>query len=490
MGDHSDFPTGLAFDDVLLIPGFSPIRSRREVDVSTRFSRSIKLGIPVVSANMDVVTESQMAIALARLGGIGVIHRFLSIEREVAEVAKVKRSEGILIERPMTLQVDNTVEEANELIKTHGIGGIVIIDSGRHVLGLVTKRDILFEDKQDRMVSEVMTPFKDLITADPGIKIDEAKEMLHRNKIEKLPVIEKDGKLVGLITTRDIVKRKQFPNATKDPKGRLRVAAAIGVKDDYLERAQRLVDADVDAIVVDIAHGHSVRGIETIKEIKKNFGVDVVAGNVATAEGTLDLIKAGADVIKVGVGPGSTCTTRIVAGAGVPQLTAIMDCVRSASDYDIPVIADGGIRHPGDVTKAIAAGASSIMCGSLFAGTDESPGPTILRDGIRYKMTRGMASLAATIDRRIVEQNGNGKRDEKEIIAELLEDDVPEGVEGLITYKGRLEEIITQLIGGLRSGMSYCGAKDLQELQRNAKFIRITQAGLKESHPHDISNRM
>ena len=477
---------GLTFDDVLLVPKLSDVKSRKDADTRTRFSRGIQLMIPVVSANMDTVTESAMAIALARLGGIGVIHRFLSIDEEVAEVLKVKRSEGVLIEDPVTLGPEGTVSEAWQVIRDREIGGIVIVDRSRRVLGLLTRRDITLEDDLNRKVSEVMTPSRDLITARKGVTLDEAKEILHANKIEKLPVLDRRGNLAGLITSKDIMKRRQFPSATKDSKGRLRVAAAVGVKGDHMERSERLLDAGADALVVDIAHGHSDYAIETVKEIKRKIGdVEVVAGNVATARGAADLIRAGADAVKVGVGSGSICVTRVVTGSGVPQLTAIFDSAAGARDSGVPIIGDGGIRVPGDVTKALAAGASSVMIGSLFAGTEESPGPTVLRDGVRYKLTRGMASLAATVGRRVREEKRSGPK-EDELIEEVIEESVPEGVEGLIPYKGRVEEVVKQLVGGLRSGMSYSGAHSLGELRKNAEFMRITSAGYKESLPHDI----
>ncbi len=481
-----DFKIGLTFDDVLLAPKFSDIRSRKEVSTDTLFTRNVRLNIPIVSANMDTVTEATMAIALARLGGIGVVHRFLSIEDEVAEVTKVKRSEGIVIEDPITLTAEHTVQEAKNIIKKHNIGGIVIIDQERKVLGLVTRRDIELEDNGSIKLVHVMTPRSRLVTAPPGISIEEAKQILFKNKVEKLPIVDAENRLLGLITAKDILKRKQFPLATKDDKGRLRVAAAVGVRGDFMQRAQRLLDADADIIVIDIAHGHSFHCIEAIKAIKKEFGdVEVIAGNVATSEGTTDLIKAGADAVKVGVGPGSICITRLVTGFGVPQLTAIIESSKVAEDYGVPIIADGGIRHPGDVTKAIAAGASSVMIGSLFAGTEESPGPTVLRNGIRYKLTRGMASLTATIDRRLRESSYTDSR-ENELVEEAIEETVPEGVEGLIPYKGRVEEVVKQLVGGLRSGMSYCGAHNLKDLKLKAQFIRITEAGYRESLPHDI----
>ncbi len=483
---HQEFRTGLTYDDVLLVPKYSEIRSRKDVSTKTMFSRNISMTLPIVSANMDTVTESAMAIALARLGGMGVIHRFLPVVDQVAEVSKVKRSEGILIEDPITLSPERTVGEALDLIRKHDIGGIVVVEDERRVVGLVTRRDINFEENLKAKIRSVMTPLEDLITAQTGVKMEEAQELLRKNKIEKLPILEKDGRLVGLITAKDIVKRRQFPTATKDSKGRLRVAAAIGVKGDYMERAQKLVDADVDALVVDIAHGHSAHAIDTIKEVRKKFGqVELVAGNVATSSGTRDLVKAGADAVKVGVGSGSICITRVVTGVGVPQLTAIIDSAGEASQYNVPLIADGGVRNPGDVTKAIAAGASTVMIGSLFAGTEESPGPTILRGGVRYKMTRGMASLEATIERR-VRGNANGGAAKDLMLEEVIEENVPEGVGGLIHYKGRVEEVVRQLVGGLRSGMSYCGAGTIPELQAGAEFLRMTEAGLKESHPHDI----
>lgn len=485
-GSASDLRVGLTFDDVVLVPKLSDVKSRKDADTRTRFSRRIQLAIPVVSANMDTVTESAMAIALARLGGIGVIHRFLTVDEEVAEVLKVKRSEGVLIEDPITLGPDETVREASRIIRERDIGGIVIVDRSRRVLGLLTRRDITLEDDLDREVREVMTPRKDLITAPKGVTLDDAKTILHANKIEKLPVIDRRGNLAGLITSKDIMKRRQFPSATKDSKGRLRVAAAVGVKGDHMERSRRLLDAGADALVVDIAHGHSDYAIGTVKEIKRRLGdVEVVAGNVATSRGAADLISAGADAVKVGVGSGSICVTRVVTGSGVPQLTAIADSAAGARESDIPIIGDGGIRNPGDVTKALAAGASSVMIGSLFAGTEESPGPTVLRDGVRYKLTRGMASLAATVDRRARGTRGAGPK-EDELIEEVIEESVPEGVEGLIPYKGRVEEVVKQLVGGLRSGMSYSGAHGIQELRKRAEFMRVTSAGYRESLPHDI----
>jgi IMP dehydrogenase len=477
---------GLTFDDVLLVPKFSDIRSRRDADTRTKFSRRIQLGIPVVSANMDTVTESAMAIAMARLGGIGVIHRFLTVEEQVGEVLKVKRSEGVVIEDPITLGPEKTVREAWDIIREREIGGIVIVDDKRRVLGLLTRRDITLEDDLHRKVKEVMTPSRDLITAKKGVTLDQARRILHENKIEKLPLIGAKGNLAGLITSKDIMKRRQFPSATKDAKGRLRVAAAVGVKGDYMVRSRKLLDAGADALVIDIAHGHSVYAVETVKKIKREMrDAEVIAGNVATAKGATDLVAAGADAVKVGVGSGSICVTRVVTGSGVPQLTAIMDSASGIPDNEVPVIGDGGIRNPGDVTKALAAGASCVMIGSLFAGTEESPGTTVLREGVRYKLTRGMASLAATVDRRVRETRIGGPG-EDELIEEVIEESVPEGVEGLIPYKGSVDEVVRQLVGGLRSGMSYSGSHSIAELRNKAEFMRITSAGHKESLPHDI----
>ncbi len=485
-GPVPDIRVGLTFDDVLLVPKFSDVKSRKDADTRTRFSRKISLEVPIVSANMDTVTESAMAIAIARLGGIGVIHRFLTVNEQVAEVLKVKRSEGVVIEDPITLGPKATVGEAWGIIREKEIGGIVIVDRQKRVLGLLTRRDINLEDDTRRRVEEVMTPRRRLITARRGVTLEEAKRILHAHKIEKLPLVDKGWRLAGLITSKDIMKRRQFPTATKDSKGRLRVAAAVGVKGDHMERSRRLLDAGADALVVDIAHGHSVYAADTIREIKKELGdVEVIAGNVASAKGASDLIRVGADAVKVGVGSGSICVTRVVTGSGVPQLTAIMDSARGAADSDVPIIGDGGIRNPGDVTKALAAGASSVMIGSLFAGTEESPGPTVLREGVRYKLTRGMASLAATVERRARESRPTGPK-EDELIEEVIDESVPEGVEGLIPYKGRVDDVVKQLVGGLRSGMSYVGAHNLRELSRNAEFMRITPAGLRESLPHDI----
>ncbi len=471
---------GLAFDDVLLVPKKSTIETRKAANTKTKLSKHIELNIPVISANMDTVTESAMAIAMARQGGIGTIHRFLSISEQVAEVTRVKRSEGILIEQPVTITPDRIVREASQLMRQHGIGGLLVVNDGK-LVGILTSRDLRFEENLDVSVQKAMT--KDLVTAPVGTTIEDAKRMLKEHKIEKLPIVDKEMMVRGLITGKDIIKRHQFPQASKDSKGRLRVGAAIGVKDDFVERAAALIDAGADVLVVDIAHGHSDLSIRTVAQIRDKFGsVELIAGNVATAQGTKDLIEAGVDAVKVGVGAGSICITRIVTGAGVPQLTAVMDCAEVANAKGVPVIADGGIRNSGDLTKAIAAGASSAMIGSLLAGTDEAPGIIISRPTGRFKMSRGMASLGAALGRSTRERG-------KEMEEQELLNYVPEGVEGLVPYRGAATEVISNLIGGLRSGMSYCGATNIKELQQNAEFIRVTEAGYKESQPHDIQQQ-
>ena len=475
---------GLTFDDVLLIPRFSKVRSRKDVSLETFFSKRIHLNIPVVSANMDTVTESEMAIAMAREGGIGVIHRFMPVEEEALEVQRVKRWSGIRIEDPITLPPDSSVDEAKDLMNKHKIGGIIVVDAKRRVVGLVSRRDVIFEDSKSKL-STVMTPVKDLVTAPPDVSPEEAERVLKKSKVEKLPLVRKDGTLAGLITAKDVEKRIQFPRAAMDRKGRLLVAGSVGVKGDYIERAKRLLDSEADAIVVDVAHGDSIYAVEAVRKLKREFGTEVVAGNVATAAGTKNLIQAGADAVKVGVGSGSICITRIVAGVGVPQLTAIQDCASVAHDYGVPIIADGGIRNPGDATKALAAGASTVMVGSLLAGTDESPGPMVFRNGKKYKLTRGMASLAANIGRRFKESERTYHNMDS-LVNEVAQDVVPEGVEGLIPYRGGAYDVVKQLIGGIRSGMSYCGAFNVKDLWSNAEFIQITDAGYRESLPHDI----
>jgi IMP dehydrogenase len=441
-------------------------------------SRNITLNIPIISANMDTVTESGMAIALAREGGIGIIHRFMTIEDQVDEILKVKRSESVMIEQPYTIKPDSTVAEAKKVMAEFSVSGLLVEEGGK-LLGIITRRDITFEKNNKLKVSELMT--KDVITAKAGINIDQAKEILHNKRIEKLPVVDDKKHIVGLITSKDILKMEQYPYASKDRKGRLLVGAAVGVKGDYLERTEALLEAGADIIVVDIAHGHSENAINTVHMIKKAFpGCELIAGNVATGEGSRDLIKAGVDAVKVGVGSGSICITRVVTGSGVPQLTAVIDSVKVARDYGIPIISDGGIRNSGDITKALAAGASSVMIGSLFGGTDESPGKTLVKNGKKYKMYRGMASFYASLGRKYREAGP------QVVDSDDLNDYVPEGVEAMVPYNGSVVEIIRQMAGGLRSGLSYCGAKTITEMQKNAEFIKITSAGYIESQPHDV----
>jgi IMP dehydrogenase len=473
-----DIVEGLTFDDVLLVPKHSPIVSRSQTDLSTKLSRNITLNTPIISANMDTITESGMAIALAREGGIGIIHRFMTIEDQVDEILRVKRSESVMIEQPYTIKPDLTVTETKKTMAEYNVSGLLVEDGGK-LVGIITRRDITFEKNKKRKVSELMT--KDVITAKPGITIDQAKEILHNQRIEKLPVIDDKKHIVGLITSKDILKMEEYPHASKDRKGRLLVGAAVGVKGDYLDRTEALLVAGADIIVVDIAHGHSENAINTVHMIKKAFpDCELIAGNVATGEGTHDLIKAGVDAVKVGVGSGSICITRVVTGSGVPQLTAVTDSVKVARNYDIPVISDGGIRNSGDITKALAAGSSSVMIGSLFGGTDESPGKTLVKNGKKYKMYRGMASFYASLGRKYREEGS------QVIDSDDLNDYVPEGVEAMVPYKGSVVEIIRQMAGGLRSGLSYCGAKTIPEMQMNADFIKITSAGYIESQPHDV----
>jgi IMP dehydrogenase len=467
---------GLTYDDVLLVPAYSEVLPR-EVSIATKFSRNITINTPIVSAAMDTVTEYDMAIAIAREGGIGVIHKNMSIDAQAEQVRKVKRSESGMILDPVTVHADATVGRALELMKEHKIGGIPVIDKKGKLVGIVTNRDLRFEKSMKRLVSDVMTS-KNIISVQKGFDPKKAEETLQKHKIEKLPVLDKSGNLIGLVTYRDIIKIKERPNASKDKLGRLRVAAAVGVTADTLERAAALVKAGVDAIIIDTAHGHSKGVLEMLKRVKKAFpDTDIVVGNVATAEAGLALVKAGADGIKVGIGPGSICTTRVVAGVGVPQFTAVMMVAEGLKKTGIPIIADGGIRYTGDIPKALAAGASTIMAGSLFAGCEESPGETIIFEGRKFKSYRGMGSLEAM-------QQGS-----KDRYFQDVEDDikklVPEGISGRVPYKGSLAEIIYQLVGGLRAGMGYCGAKNIEALQ-NAKFIRITSSGIRESHPHDV----
>ncbi|MDS1029020.1 IMP dehydrogenase [Bacillota bacterium LX-D] len=464
---------GLTFDDVLLIPAESAILPK-DADVSTYLTKNIKLNIPIMSAGMDTVTESRMAIAMAREGGIGVIHKNISIEKQALEVDRVKRSEHGVISDPIYLSPEHKIEDALNIMERYHISGVPITVQGK-LVGILTNRDLRFEKDFTRKISEAMTK-DNLVVAPVGTTLEQAKEILQQHKVEKLPIVDENYNLRGLITIKDIEKARQYPNAAKDSKGRLRVAAAIGIAQGTMERAQALVEAGVDLIVIDTAHGHSLGVIEMVKKVKDAFPyVDLVAGNVATAEATVALIKAGADAVKVGVGPGSICTTRVIAGIGVPQVTAIYDCANAAKPYGVPVIGDGGIKHSGDITKAIAAGANVVMIGSLLAGTEESPGEIEIYQGRSFKVYRGMGSLAAM-------KEGSKDRYFQEDSKKL----VPEGIEGRVPYKGPLADTTFQLIGGLRAGMGYCGASTIDDLQNKGRFVRITGAGLIESHPHDI----
>jgi IMP dehydrogenase len=469
---------GLTFDDVLLVPAESRVLPN-DVSTATRLTRSIPLAIPIVSAAMDTVTEARLAIALAREGGIGIIHRNLSIEDQVGEVDKVKRSESGMIVEPVTLPPDALVSDALELMRTYHISGVPITDEDGVLVGILTNRDLRFEDDVARPVSAFMTA-RNLVTAPIGTTLAEAKEILHRNKIEKLPVVDGDGRLKGLITVKDIQKKIQYPRATKDERGRLRAGAAVGVGSDALERAEALIDAGVDVLVVDTAHGHSAGVLEVVQKIKARRSIELIAGNVATREAAQALIDAGADSVKAGVGPGSSCTTRIVAGVGVPQVTAIHDCAQAAADHDVPLIADGGITSSGDIAKAIGAGADAVMLGSMLAGTDEAPGEVMLAQGERFKEYRGMGSLGAMRARSF--SKDRYFQGDVEDVDKL----VPEGIEGRVAYKGPLAPITYQLVGGLRQAMGYCGAATVLEMH-GARFVRITAAGLRESHPHDVT---
>lgn len=470
------FGEGLTFDDVLLVPAYSAVLPR-EVDTSTHLTKNIVLNIPMLSAAMDTVTEANLAIALAREGGLGILHKNMTIDKQAEQVRKVKRSESGMIIDPITLLVDATIGDALKLMKDNRIGGIPIVDNGQKLVGILTNRDLRFETDKKRKVKEVMTR-ENLIIAPEGTDLKKAETILRRYKIEKLPVVNRQGKLIGLITYRDILQLRNFPNAVKDNHGRLLVGAALGITQDLLDRASALQAVGVDVVTLDSAHGHSRGVIEALKVLRKNFRkLEIIAGNVGTAEGAKALAAAGANCVKVGIGPGSICTTRIVAGAGVPQLTAVMEASNALKSKGIPVIADGGIRYTGDMVKALAAGADVVMMGSVFAGVEESPGDTIIYEGRKFKEYRGMGSLGAM-------SQGSGDRYFQDV-----EDDVkkfvPEGIEGRVAYKGTLSEIVYQYVGGLRSGMGYCGAKDIKALQQ-ATFVKITNAGMKESHAHDI----
>ncbi len=473
-----EFKEGLTFDDVLLVPKYSDITSRSQTDLSTKLSRNLSINIPFVSANMDTVTESSMAVTMARAGGIGIIHRFLTIQEQANEVLKVKRSGSVMIENPYSISLEKSIKDAMEYADDKEISGLLVVDSNSKLVGIVTERDLLFANPNGTL-NDIMT--KDVVTAKPGVTLDEAKEILHKHRIEKLPIVDDSGIIKGLITSKDITNNTDFPNASKDKKGRPLVGAAVGVKGDFLERSESLLEAGADVLVVDIAHGHSENAMSTIRNIKKAFpDCELIAGNIATAQGAEDLIKAGVDAVKVGVGSGSICITRVITGSGVPQLTAVMDCAKIGNDYGVPIISDGGTRTSGDATKALASGASSVMVGSMLGGTDESPGTVLTKNGKRFKVYRGMASLAASLGRKTKETGSISFDDD-------LNDYVAEGVEAMVPYKGTVVDILKQLSGGVRSGLSYCGAHTIPQMQENAEFIKMSRAGFAESQPHDVS---
>ena len=466
---------GLTFDDVLLVPRKSQVLPK-DVNIQTYLTKDIKLNIPLMSAGMDTVTESKMAISMARQGGIGIIHKNMTIEEQALEVDKVKRSESGVIVDPFYLSKEHTIKDADDIMARYKISGVPIVDNDNKLIGIITNRDIKFEDDLNKKIDEVMTK-ENLVTAREGIDLVEAQAILKQHKIEKLPIVDEEGHLKGLITIKDIEKKIQYPNSAKDSRGRLLCGAALGISADLMDRVDALVKSNVDVVVLDSAHGHSQGVIDALKKVKLAYPeLQVIAGNVATPEATEDLIKAGADCVKVGIGPGSICTTRVVAGIGVPQVTAVMDCAEVGHKYGVPVIADGGIKYSGDIVKAIAAGASVCMMGSMFAGTEESPGEIVLYRGRSYKTYRGMGSIGAM-------EKGSKDRYFQNDAKKL----VPEGVEGMVAYKGKAEDIVYQMIGGLKSGMGYCGSATIKDLMDNAQFIKITAASLKESHPHDIT---
>ena len=467
---------GLTFDDVLLIPAESDVLPE-QVDTSTQLTRNLRLNIPICSAPMDTVTESTLAIALAREGGIGIIHYNCSIDEQVSEVDRVKRSESGMITAPITLTEDKTIRDALQITERYHIGGVPIVTEDGHLVGLITNRDLKYEDNLELSVTVRMTPKNKLITAAPGITLDNAKEILHKSRKEKLPIVDKDFRLCGLITIKDIDKVQMFPQACKDSAGRLRVGAAV-LPSTPLENVDRLVEAGVDVLVLDTAHGHSKNVIRSTEYLKSHFSdIDLIAGNVVTPEATRSLIDAGADAVKIGVGPGSICTTRVVAGVSIPQITAIYDCAREADKAEVPIIADGGIRYSGDIAKAIGAGASSVMIGSLLAGTDESPGDTVIYQGRTYKIHRGMGSIGA-----LRKRNTQHTSDSTEDLSKI----VPRGIEGRVPHKGKLSNFVYQLVGGIQSAMGYCGTPDINTLRTNSQFVRMTSSGYRESHPHDI----
>lgn len=469
--------TALTYDDVLLVPQYSNVDSRRVLSTKSPLTKKIFLQAPIVSANMDVVTESEMAITMAREGGIGIIHRFMTIAEQTRQIERVKKAESFVVENPLTMSDQVTIGEVKRVVEETDTGGILIVDKHEKLVGIITTRDLLFEEDDTKPVTAIMT--RSVRSAPTDTTLKDAERLLHEHRVEKLPLVDANGKVTGLVTLKDIMKITKFPKATKDSKGRLAVGAAVGVRDKEMRRVEAALQAGADCIVVDIAHGDSQLELDMLKNIRKHFPeAQIIGGNVATADGAKRLIDAGVDSVKVGVGPGSICITRQVAGSGVPQLTAIIECAKAAADSKTPIIADGGIRFPGDVAKAIAAGAQTVMIGSMLAGTDESPGMIMTRRGHRYKASRGMASLAANIER--------NKREGNDLTREEVEDYVAEGVEAAVPYRGKAREVLNQLVGGLQSGMSYSGARDIEEFQQKAIFTRMTGAGLKESGPHDV----
>lgn len=474
-----DFQLGLTYDDVLLVPQRSKITHRSDVSTKTRLTHNIELNIPFISANMDTVTESDMAIALAREGGLGLIHRFMTVEEEVKHVEKVKRYEGFIKYKPFTIEENALLDEAEKLSQLYDVSSFIVVDKDNKVVGLVTRRDMLFENNRKIPINKLMTPFSKMIYAAPGISIGEAKQILRNNKIEKLPLLNGGRKLSGLITAKSLESFASHPQATKDKHGRLKVGAAVGAVGDYIDRARALINAGVDILVMDVAHGHNEVALSAVKNLRKKFkDIDIIGGNVATPQATLDLIKLGVNSVKVGIGPGGLCTTRMVAGVGVPQFTAVMEAAKVAKKHGVTVIADGGTNWPGDITKALAGGATACMLAGWFAGTDESPGGIIMRKGHKFKVHRGAASFLAVADRKL---------ENEEITDEnKLNTVVPEGVEALVPYKGKVADVIYQLVGALRSGMSYCNATTIADLQKNARFVRITEAGFRESKSHNI----
>lgn len=472
---------GLTFDDVLLVPKRSPIRSRGDVDTSATLAPGIRLAIPIISANMDTVTEAMMAIAMAQAGGIGILHRFMTIKAQAEEVRRVKRSESFVVEHPVTIYPDESIRAAQTRMEEAGVGGLAVIDDGGILVGMLTTRDVLLAPDTSATVASVMTPRERLVVASEDETLEPARLTLFEHRIEKLPLVDKSNRIVGLITASDIIKLQKHPSATKDFKGRLRVGVAVGVKPQDIDRAAACVAEGADLLVVDVAHGHADHVLEMVQKLKIEFPrIPLIAGNVASAEGVLDLAGAGADTVKVGVGAGSICTTRVVTGFGVPQLTAISECAEAARKAGVPIIADGGIRTSGDMTKALAAGANTVMIGSLLAGTEESPGFAVVRNGQRFKVVRGMASLTANVDRQRIEKG-------EELGAEDWEKVVPEGVEAIVPHRGKVAEILYQLVGGIRSGLSYAGVHNIEELWEQAEFIRITPAGQRESGAHDVN---